>query len=145
MKNKVRAKNLTDDSIEEIVAILDAWRGELTWNAYVHGIQQRTGCLYTRQALFNHIRIREAFQARKKQGPSEKLRSEATAKNSELRAAEERLDVLEQENKRLTRENNALLEQFRRWLFNARGRISIDELNTPLHDLDRRQTPRREP
>jgi hypothetical protein len=49
---------------------------------------------------------------------------------------------LEAENQRLQTENDRLLEQFARWAFNAYVRgLGEAELNRPLPEIDRRQTP----
>lgn len=66
MTKHVRAKNLTDNVIAEIVHILDGWNTKLTWDLLIAKIEQRLRVRYTRQALFQHERISSAFVMRKK-------------------------------------------------------------------------------
>lgn len=114
MPNKTlrdRAPNLTDENIEHIVLLLDGWnQTKLTWNLLIAQIQKQFKVRYTRQALDRHARISDAFQARKKlvSGPD---RPKAPI--------DTRITALMAENARLKRENNNLLEQFRRWLYNC--------------------------
>lgn len=114
MPNKTqrdRAPNLTDENIELIVLLLDGWnQTKLTWDLLIARIQKQFKVRYTRQALDRHARISDAFQARKK------LLSEPGRPKTPIDA---RVAALMAENARLKRENNNLLEQFRRWLYNC--------------------------
>jgi hypothetical protein len=61
----------------------------------------------------------------------------------ELRVASERIARLEAENQRLAAENNALLEQFARWAYNAHTRnLAKEFLNNPLPAVDRERSKR---
>lgn len=109
-----RARNLDDQSIEQIVEILDGWGStKLTWELLIEQVFLRLRAHYTRQALNNYVRIKDAFAARKQalagRGP------ERTAGSLD----QQRIARLEEENERLKRENNALLEQFNRWVYNG--------------------------
>lgn len=131
-RTRPRAKNLDDHAIEQIVQILDGWSGKLTWEALIEKISLRLRTRYTRQALHNHVRIKEAFAVRKKALSGQD--SEAIeAELPELQHALQRIARLEAENERLKLENNNLLEQFVRWAYNASTR-ALDEkfLNQPL-------------
>jgi hypothetical protein len=120
-----RAKNLDDRTIEQIVQILDGWSGKLTWEALIEEVSLRLRTRYTRQALHNHVRIKEAFASRKK-ALTGRDREEIEAESPELQHALQRIARLEVENERLKRENNNLLEQFARWAYNASTR-ALDE------------------
>lgn len=64
---KRRAKNLSCVDIKQIVEILDGWSSaKLTWNMLIDQIAVRNYCRYTRQALYKHERIRNAFDLAKK-------------------------------------------------------------------------------
>lgn len=132
-----RAKNLDDRAIEQIVQILDGWSGKLTWEVFIEEISLRLRTRYTRQALHNHVRIKEAFAGRKK-ALAGRDSEEVEAESSELQHALQRIARLEVENERLKSENNNLLEQFVRWAYNLSTQ-ALDEkfLNQPLPSVHR--------
>jgi hypothetical protein len=137
---RVREKNLDDSVVATIVEVLDGWSGRLTWEALIQAVERRDGLRYTRQTLHRHERIRLAFAVRKKAlaGEDEQPRQ---ASSPELQVALDRIARLEAENQRLVAENNALLEQFARWAYNAHTRNLTEELlNNPLPDVDREQS-----
>ncbi|MBI2241298.1 MAG: hypothetical protein HYU59_10915 [Magnetospirillum gryphiswaldense] len=132
-----RGKNLGDADIQTIVEILDGWVGAPTWEALIDEVALRLNCRYTRQALHNRERIRMAFAARKKAATAEPEQPRRRG-GKELQAALDRIARLEAENARLERENNALLEQFVRWAYNAHSRgLTEDILNQPLIPVSR--------
>jgi hypothetical protein len=138
MKTK-RSRNLGDQDVQTIVGLLDGWSGPLTWNLLIDAVYARLHSKYTRQALHKHARIRIAFEVRKKnlQAGEPQVRGSV-----QVQKALERISRLEAENQRLQIENERLLEQFARWAFNAYVRgIGESELNRPLPEIDRRQTP----
>lgn len=132
--------NLTDKNIEDICMILDGWvpAEKLTWDALVKAIEGRLDTSWSRQALDRHTRIKQAFNLRKKS----LRKSPATACDDhlpvDLRKALECTNRLRNENERLTLENYGLLEQFRRWAYNAYCKgITLDVLNASLPQIDR--------
>ncbi|HWR14597.1 MAG TPA: hypothetical protein VN577_07195 [Terriglobales bacterium] len=134
-----RSKNLTSEDVETIVGLLDGWTGPLTWNLLIDAVYGWLHCKYTRQALHKHERIRIAFDVRKK---NLKPGDQPVRGSVQLQKATERISRLEAENQRLHAENSTLLEQFARWAFNAYVRgIPQNELDRPLPEIDRRQTP----
>ena len=135
-----RGKNLTDDAIEQIVQILDAWTGKLTWEALIEAIVPRLYCRYTRQALHKHERIRAAYALRKETLGGQK-ESDKTYGSAQLADAMARIARLEAENRRLAEENERLLEQFVVWAYNAHTRgLDKNFLSQPLPRVDREQT-----
>ncbi|MFA7279289.1 MAG: hypothetical protein WC100_04285 [Sterolibacterium sp.] len=136
-KPRNRARNLDDQAIEQIVEMLDGWSSpKLTWDLLIKQIMIRLRAEYSRQALHNHTRIKEAFTARK---------NELSGRNPrELKALtpeHQRITRLEVENERLKRENNNLLEQFNRWVYNGYTK-QMDErmrnfMNQPLPAVHR--------
>ena len=62
---KARARNLGGEDIEAIVSILDGWDGKLTWELLIDVVEQRLSARYTRQALNQRVRIKQAFQLTK--------------------------------------------------------------------------------
>jgi hypothetical protein len=137
---RVREKNLDDAVVAAIVEVLDGWNGRLTWDMLIEAVKSREGLRYTRQALHRHERIRLAFTVRKKALLGQEVPPREIA-SLELRVALDRVARLEAENQRLAAENNALLEQFARWAYNAHTRNLTNEfLNSPLPAVDRERS-----
>lgn len=132
-----RARNLDDLAVEHIVEIIDGWSSpKLTWELLIDQVFLRLRAKYTRQALNNHIRIKNAFGARKKDllGYDPKI--------FKVESPEQlRITRLEVENKRLKQEYNNLLEQFNRWVYNGYLKQMDDRMrdfmNRPLPSVDR--------
>jgi hypothetical protein len=134
-----RSRNLQAEDVQTIISLLDGWSGPLTWNLLIDAVYMRLHSKYTRQALNKHERIKIAFEVRKK---NLHAREAPVRGSAQLQKALERIARLEAENQRLQRENDRLLEQFARWAFNAYVRgLGEAELNRPLPEIDRRQTP----
>jgi hypothetical protein len=130
-----RAKNLTDESIGEIVDMIDTWSSpKLTWELLIQEIKKRLKTEYTRQALFKHERILRTYQDRKKVLAMDPDKSVSTGTgNKILDEALERIKNLNVKVQRLESENNHLLEQFILWRYNASVKgITMDYLSQPL-------------
>jgi hypothetical protein len=138
--NRLRARNLEDDDIADIVALLDGWSGKLSWGLLIEAIEKRKHARYTRQALHRHERISQAFSLRKA-ALCEGEGAAARASAPELQIALDRITRLEAENARLTAENQRLLEQFVCWAYNAHTR-GLDHafLSRHLPAVNRDQT-----
>lgn len=136
---RVRERNINDKVAATIVEVLDGWSGRLTWEALVEAVERREGLRYTRQTLHRHERIRLAYTVRKKALSVQESTHESAS--PELQVALERIARLESENRRLEAENNALLEQFARWAYNAQTRnLTKEFLNNPLPAVDRERS-----
>ena len=137
VKQRSRAPNLDDQAIERIVEILDGWSTpKLTWELLIEQILLRHRTAYTRQALHNHVRIKDAFSYCKK-----KLSGPNFKEQKALSPEQQQIARLKAENERLKRENNNLLEQFNRWVYNGYLK-TMDErmrefMNTPLPSINR--------
>tara|TARA_E500000318_G_scaffold95970_1_gene96018 strand:+ start:308 stop:712 length:405 start_codon:yes stop_codon:yes gene_type:complete len=132
-------KRLTDRKIAAIVETIDGWQGKLTWDQLTDFLEPRFG-RYTRQALHSHVRIKLAFDQRKRA-----LREQQVAhiddKPIELQKALQKIARLEAKACRLEYENSLLLEQFVRWSYNATAYgVSITKLDMPLPNIDREKT-----
>lgn len=116
---KIRAPNLTDDSIKMILGIIDSWTEKrLTWNALIFVIQTSLGATYTRQALAGHQVIQIAYKSKNKilaSTPLQGSRSNAV----ELDEALIIIETQRAEIARLKIAENQFLEQFARWASNA--------------------------
>ena len=140
---RVRARNLADADIADIVAILDGWSGKLSWELLIQAIKLRKHATYTRQALHKHARIKLAFSLCKKRLAATDSGNVPKAASPELQAALERIARLEGENARLEAENQALLGQFACWAYNANTRgLDHGFLSRPLPPVDRDRTVR---
>lgn len=124
-------------SLVFLYLVLDGWSGKLTWALLIERICLQLHIRYTRQALHSHIRIKEAFNIRKRSLAGRK-QEEIETELPELQFALQRIARLEAENERIKSENNRLLEQFVRWAYNASTR-ALDEkfLNQPLTPVHR--------
>lgn len=129
------AKHLTDQDINKIIGILDGWQGKLTWDSLCEAASKQVGKRPTRQSLNAHNRIKQAFLDKK-----ERLKEgqEETKIPPSLVIAGQRIKRLEEENARLKKENNRLLEQYVVWQYNAyRHGLTEDKLNFSLPVIDR--------
>lgn len=134
-----RSKNLGATEIKQIVEVIDGWSGKLIWELLIDAIELRMYNRYTRQALYKHERIRNAFNLRKKS--LSKTGAARSASSPELQVTLDKIARLEAENQRLKSENSQLLEQFVRWAYNAHTRgLNHDFLSKPLPRVHRGQT-----
>lgn len=134
-----RARVIDDDVMEVVLHILDGWKGKLTWDALIAAIKASISAEYTRQALFGHQRIAEAFVLRKSELAKEvgKLPSGDAKTNANL----ETIARLKAENKRLTSEANNYREMFIRWTYNAQKKnLTAEFLNSPMLPVQRDKT-----
>jgi hypothetical protein len=136
---KIRGRNLEDEDIAKIVAVIDGWSGKLTWELLIDALESRKFARYTRQTLHKHPRIAEAFATRKNSSVSEGKVSRVDS--PEMQVCLERIARVETENDRLKRENHTLLEQFARWAYNAHSRgLDKEFLDRPLPNVNRDQS-----
>ena len=141
---KARARNLGGEDIEAIVSILDGWDGKLTWELLIDVVEQRLSARYTRQALNQRVRIKQAFQLTKNRVaglPHARRKGVFGLGATEAQALLERLERIEAANTRLKVENERLLEQFVVWAYNASNRgLDARLLSQPLPRVHRDQT-----
>ncbi len=129
--------HLNDEKIDKIIEVIDGWTGQLTWTLLVEAIAIRLGESPTRQALSRHSRIAKAVQRKKKL--LRQARPELKLGRAEVEKLHEQIGRLESANARLSAENTELLDQFRRWAYNATiAGLSKTDLNRPLPKVDRR-------
>lgn len=134
----MRAKNLTDQDIKEIVELIDGWDGKLSWKLLIDAIEKRRHMRYTRQALHKHARIYSAFTLKKSSLAESPGNNEKKFESVEVKVLTERCERLASENSRLKAEQDRLLEQFLRWAYNAHTRgLDKEFLNRPLPPINR--------
>lgn len=139
---KLRAKNLSDEMIAEIVEVIDGWNSEkLTWGILIEVLRTTGLPEYTRQALDRHPRIKLAYHSRKEM-LREKRFNGSVQPSAKVPLDDSRVEILEATVNRLKKENNHLLELFMRWLYNATSAgLSTADLDKPMPHVDRDTTP----
>jgi hypothetical protein len=128
------ARRLTDADIALAVRLLDGWTGKLTWERYIALLAtELNGARYTKAGLRKQPRILNAWQMAK-QRLEGSLEAAGVTSNGDAAIVQLRQMVqrLRNENARLEKENQDLLERFQRWSHNA----AIDKGMTP-EQLDR--------
>lgn len=130
---KPRAPDLTQETLQSVLDILDGWKGKLTWDLLLDEVEKASGIRYSRFTFAEYPQIANAFSLKKrvlsgtwKPGPSE-------PRDEKVRAALEQVDRYRAKVQRLEHENQLLLEQFVTWAHNAeRKGVTVMMLNAPL-------------
>lgn len=134
-----RNKHIRPSDIQNIVKIIQGWDEEkISWESLCDQSSMVLGYRPGRQGLSAHKAIKEAFQARKaglKVAPPPNV-----ALPSSLAAAAHRLAAKDAEIHELKWRIDKLNQQFAVWLYNARGKLTLEQLNQPLPDIDRSYT-----
>lgn len=134
-----RNKHIRPNDVQAIVNIIRGWSEEkISWESVCEQSATVLGYRPGRQGLSAHTAIQEAFQARKaglKVAPPPKA-----ALPSSLAAAAHRLAAKDAEIQELKWRLNQLNQQFAVWLYNVRGKLTIEQLNQPLPQIDRHHT-----
>lgn len=125
-----RAPPMTQERVTGIVALIDGWKGPLTWEALCEAFGRETGARYTRQALNKYVEIKSAYAA---------YNSKPTPHNVEkMSKSAQKILKLERRITELEATRDILLEKFVRWSYNASTR-NLDEqfLDQPLFRINR--------
>lgn len=139
-------RRLSEKEIQQIVGLLTAWRGKLSWKLLLGRVEALLGRPFTRQGLDKNETISIAFQQAKDRIRSRPKRTAAVESDSppELALVQRRIDSLVAEVEVLKAERDRLLERFATWLYNARSRgVSEFDLNRKLPDVERESSERR--
>ena len=134
------AKHLTQTDVEAILNIIAAHEAntKLTWENICDECTLVVGKKPTRQSLFANPTIREAYNAKKS---ILKTRGAFNPKPSSLGIAAERIAKLQRELELLKKKNDALLQQFVIWQYNAyKYGLKEHQLNESLPQIDRERT-----
>lgn len=133
------AKHLTNKDVQEILSIIHANQEEkLTWEGVCDAAEGVVGKRPTRQSLSANGTIKEAYKAKK---ALLKFKAPSKPKPSSLTAAADRIARLQSENEVLKRKNDALLEKFVVWQYNAyKNGVKEQQLNAVLPRIDRERT-----
>ena len=129
---------ITKATLPKIMRELDRWEGKLTWPLFCERIAQVLGVTsVSRHTLYLYPAIKERFQQRQNDLREAKY---ALPRDFTLEAATRRIADLEAQVRRLEETNNLLLDQFRRWQYNAyANNIRMDLLawDKPLPEVNR--------
>lgn len=131
-------KIVTRTTLPKILRELDRWEGKLTWPLFCERVAKLLGVeSISKHTMYQYPAIKQAFQQRQ-----QSLREARGSKPHDytLEVAMKRIADLEAEVKRLEETNNLLLDQFRRWQYNAYSfNVRMDSLdwNKPLPRIDR--------
>ena len=134
---KRRAPNISAKDVKAILSVIDGWEApRLTWKALIARIANVLHVTYVRQALARYPEVAQAFSRRQAELAAEPRRK---TYSGELQVANDRIQRLVAENKRLHALNDALLERFVTWSYNA-SLFGLDEqkLDHPIPPAARR-------
>lgn len=137
---------VTEESIAEILQLIDTWKGKLTWPLLCNEVKSMLELEdVTRQTLSGYRDIQEAYTARKvflRENPVEEVK----AKDSDVEHLKNQIEGLEAELARAINTIEKYKQRFVLWQFNAyKHGIRMDSLDDavemleqPLTELKRR-------
>ena len=136
-------KIVTEDSLVQLVAILNNWQGPLTWELYCADVTRRLGLksLVTKQTLLRYVVIKKAFGERKafvRESKSVELSSDST-----IEALKASVNNLAEQVRRLSAENELYKEKFVRWqknIYTHANGFDMAKLESPLVEKHKRNT-----
>lgn len=134
-------KIVTEESIDQLLAILKNWQGPLTWELYCGSVTRKFGLtsVVTKQTLMRYETIKQAFADRKSFLRDAKSSSESN--DQTISALQLQVKNLAEQVRRLSAENDAYKEKFVRWLKNIyiyAEKFDISKLETPLTEKHKR-------
>lgn len=118
-------RQISENDRGRILEVIRTWPlPTITWEALARALDGQLGHLWTRQTLYGHQAIREAFQARKNSGPI----------NPKLLGLEQVIERLRAEVKFLKADKANYQELFVQLIWNAhhRMKVPLEELEKPL-------------
>ncbi len=110
-------KIITKATLPKVLRELDRWEGKLTWPLFCSRVAKVIGVeSVSKHTMYLYPTIKEGFQRKQK---DLRLTAHAKPRDFTLNAASKRIADLEAQVARLEAANKLLLDQFRRWQYNA--------------------------
>lgn len=129
---------ITKASLPKIMRELDRWEGKLTWPLFCERVAKVLDVAsVSKHTMYLYPAIKERFQQRQKDLREAK---DALPRDFTLESANRRIADLEAQVQRLEQTNNMLLDQFRRWQYNAYAnnvRMDLLAWDKPLPEVNR--------
>jgi len=129
---------ITKTTLPKILRELDRWEGKLTWPLFCDRVAKVLGVpSVSKHTMYLYPTIKERFKQRKQELREQ---SDLLPADFTLDWATRRISELEAQIRRLEETNDLLLDQFRRWQYNAYAhnvRMDTLDLDMPLPAIDR--------
>lgn len=129
---------ITSSSLPKVLRELDRWEGRLTWPLFCERIAKVLGVnSISKHTLYLYPTIKQRFKQRQADLREAKA---AIPRNYTQEVALRRIADLEAQVLRLEETNKLLLDQFRRWQYNAYAnnvRMDLLALDKPLPEVNR--------
>lgn len=116
------APHLTPKDVDLAVLMLQGWSAKLTWDLFLRHLAMELGHghVYSKTAMLKHDRIKNAWnQARRRLAEEAKEVGERGHGRSIVATLRRKLDETREELADARERNNELIEQFKRWQYNA--------------------------
>lgn len=131
-------KVITKSTLPKVLRELDRWEGKLTWPLFCGRVAKVIGVeSVSKHTMYLYPTIKEGFQRRQK---DLRLAAHSRPRDFTLKAAASRIADLEAQVARLEATNELLLDQFRRWQYNAYAsnvRMDLLAWDKPLPAVNR--------
>ncbi|BBQ10778.1 hypothetical protein [Stenotrophomonas maltophilia] len=131
-------KIITKATLPKVLRELDRWEGKLTWPLFCDRVAKVIGVeSVSKHTMYLYPTIKEGFQRRQK---DLRLAAHAKPRDFTLQTATRHIVNLEAQVARLEATNELLLDQFRRWQYNAYAnnvRMDLLALDKPLPEVNR--------
>ncbi|MCW2393798.1 MULTISPECIES: hypothetical protein [unclassified Sphingobium] len=130
------APHLSPADIDQAVDMLKGWSSKLTWDLFLRTLAMELphGHVYSKVAMLKHERIKSAWsEARQRLADEVRAVGEKGHGRTVVAALRAKLDEARKDLSEERRRNNELIEQFKRWQYNAeRHGIKYSQLDAPL-------------